>query len=183
MTIETSSPKNLGVLYGLINGGVAIVFTVILYLGGANTFVSPVAYVGMALPIVVCVIGGLQIRKQRGGSLEYGEALKVTFLILIIGSLIATVFQYILFNYIDVSFREALAQVTAEQAEKLMRRFGASEDKIDKAVEDTLNKNNYTIGRLLLGFVFGCIWWFIVALIVSAFIKRKRPPFENTFNQ
>jgi tetrahydromethanopterin S-methyltransferase subunit G len=82
-----------------------------------------------------------------------------------------------------VSFREALAQVTAEQAEKLMRRFGASDDDIDKAVETTLNKNNYTIGKLLMGFVLGCIWWFIVALIVSAIIKRKRPEFENTFNQ
>lgn len=183
MTVESSSSKNLGVLYGLINAGVAIVFTVILYLGGAKMFVSPVAYVGVVLPIVVCVIGALQIKKQRGGYLEFSEALKATFLILVIGSLIATLFQFILFNYIDVSFREAMAQVTAEQAEKLMRRFGAPEDDIDKAVEDTLNKNNYTIGRLLLGFVFGCIWWFIVALIVSAIVKRKRPQFENTFNQ
>jgi hypothetical protein len=183
MTVESSSPKNLGVLYGLINGGVAIVFTVILYLGGAKMFVSPLAWCGKILPIVVCVIGGLQVRKQRGGYLEFSEALKATFLILIIGSLIATVFQYILFNYIDVSFRQALAQVTAEQAEKLMRRFGAPEAQIDEAVEKTLNQNNYTIGRLLLGFVFGCIWWFIVALIVSAFIKRKRPVFENSFNQ
>jgi len=183
MTVESTSPKNLGVLYGLINAGVAIVFTVILYLGGAKMFVSPLAWCGKILPIVVCVIGGLQVRKQRGGYLEFSEALKTTFLILVIGSLLVTIFQYILLNYIDVSFREALAQVTAEQAEKLMHRFGASDAQIDEAVEKTLNKNNYTIGNLLLGFVFSCIGSFIVALIVSAFIKRKRPPFENTFNQ
>lgn len=183
MTIESSSKKNTGVLYGLINAGVAIVFTVILYLGGAKMFVSPFAYVGMVLPVAVCVIGGLQHRKQLGGYLEFSEALKVTFLILVIGSLIATVFQFILFNYIDVPFREALAQVTAEKAEQLMRRFGASEDQIDKAVQDTLNGNSYTLGKLFLGFAFGCIWWFIVALVVSAIIKRKKPPFENTFNQ
>ncbi|WP_205509802.1 DUF4199 domain-containing protein [Longitalea arenae] len=183
MTLASSSPRNLGVLYGLINGGVSIVFTVILYLGGAKLFVSPIAWVGTVLPIAISVIGGLQIRKLQGGYLEFSEALKATFTILVIGSLIATLFQYILFNYIDVSFREALAQVTAEQAEKLMRKLGAPEEKIDEAVEETLNKNNYTIGRLLLGFVFGCIGWFIVALIVSAIIKRKRPAFENTFNQ
>jgi hypothetical protein len=183
MTVETSSPKNLGVLYGLINAGVAIVFTVILYLGGAKMFVSPIAYTGVALPIAVCVIGGLQIRKQRGGYLEFSEAIKATFLILVIGSLIATLFQFVLFNYIDVPFRQALAQVTAEKAEQFMRKLGAPEDKIDQAVEETLSKNNYTIGRLLLGFVFSCIWWFIVALIVSAIIKRKRPPFDNSFKQ
>jgi hypothetical protein len=183
MTVETSSPKNLGVLYGLINAGVAIVFTVILYLGGAKMFVSPIAYLGVALPIVVCVIGALQIRKQRGGYLEFSEAIKATFLILVIGSLIATLFQFVLFNYIDVPFRQALAQVTAEKAEQFMRKLGAPEDKIDQAVEETLSKNNYTIGRLMLGFVFSCIWLFIVALIVSAIIKRKRPPFENSFKQ
>jgi hypothetical protein len=183
MTVESSSSKNLGVIYGLINGGVAIVFTVILYLGGAKMFVNPIAYLGTVLPIVVCVIGVLQIRKQHGGYLEFAEALKASFLILVIGSLLATLFHYILFNFIDVPFREALAQETAQKAEQLMRKFGAPEEKIDKAVEETLSKNNYTIGKLLLGFVFGCIWWFIVALIVSAIVKRKRPPFENSFNQ
>jgi amino acid transporter len=183
MTVESSSsPKNLGVLYGLINAGVAIVFTVILYLGGAKMFVSPVAYCGMILPIVVCVLGGLQLRKQQG-HLEFAQALKTTFLILVIGSLIATLFQFVLFNYIDVPFRQALAQETAQKAEQMMRRFGAPESEIEKAVEKTLDQNNYTIGRLLLGFVFGCIFWFIVALIVSAIIKRKPSPFENSFNQ
>ena len=183
MTVEsTSSSKNLGVLYGLINGGVAIAFTVMLYLGGAKMFVNPIAYCGFILPIVVCVIGGTQIRKQQG-YLEFAQALKVTFLILVIGSLIATIFQFILFNYIDVPFRQALAQETAQKAEQMMRRFGASESDIEKAVEKTLDQNNYTIGKLLLGFVFGCIFWFIVALIVSAIIKRKRSPIENSFNQ
>ena len=183
MAVETKSAKNTAVLYGFINGGVSILFTVLLYLGGAGTFVSPIAYLGMVLPIVVCVIGALQIRKQHGGVLEFKDALKATFLILVIGSLIATIFQYVLFNYIDVPFREALAQVTAEKAEQFMRKLGMPDSEIDKAVEKTLNQNTYTIGRLMLGFVFSCIGSFIIALIVSAIIKRKRPPFENSFNQ
>lgn len=183
MTIESSpTTKNLGLLYGLINGGVAIAFTVILYLGGASMFVSPIAYLGMVLPIVVCVLGGIHLRKQQG-YLEFAQALKVTFLILVIGSLIATIFQFVLFNYIDVPFRQALAQETAQKAEQWMRKFGAPESEIEKAVDKTMDQNNYTIGRLLMGFVFGCIFWFIVALIVSAIIKRKRSPFDNSFNQ
>jgi hypothetical protein len=82
-----------------------------------------------------------------------------------------------------VSFRQALAQESATKTEELMRKFGAPEEKIDQAVEETLNGNNYTIGRLFLAFALGSIFWFIVALIVSAIIKRKRPPFENSFNQ
>ncbi|MBO9205381.1 MULTISPECIES: DUF4199 domain-containing protein [Niastella] len=183
MTVESSSSKNLGLIYGFINGAVAIVFTVLLYLGGAKMFVSPIAYCGIVLPIVVCVLGLLQIKKQQGGYLEFGQALKTSFQIFVIGSLIASIFQFVLFNYIDVPFRQALAQETAQKAEQWMRNFGASESEIEKKVDETMDQNNYTVGRLLLGFVFGCIFWFIVSLIVSAIIKRKRPPFENSFNQ
>jgi hypothetical protein len=182
MTIE-SSKKNIGVLYGLLNAGAAIVFTVILYLGGAKMFVSPIAYVGVALPIVFCVLGALQQKKQQGGYLEFGEGIKVTFQILVIGSLIATLFQFALFNYIDVPFRQALAQESAGKAEQWMQKMGMPQEKIDEAVDDILNGNSYTLGKLFLGFAFGCIWWFIVALIVSAIVKKKRPPFENSFKQ
>jgi hypothetical protein len=144
---------------------------------------GPVAYLGWCFPIIICILGVMQQRKQLGGYLEFGEALKVAFLILVLGSLIATVFQYILFNYIDVPFRQALMQEAAAKAERLMGRLGMPQEQIDKATEDMLNGNSYTIGKLFLGFAFGCIWWFIVALVVSAIFKRKRPPFENSFNQ
>jgi len=183
MTLESSSSrKSTGLLYGLINGGAGIAFTVILYLGGAKMFVSPVAWLGILIPITVAVIGGLQYRKQSGGYLEFTEALKLTFMILVIGAFLATVFQHVLFNYIDTPFRQALNQASAEKVESMMRRMGASEEQIDKATEETLSTNNYTIARLLLVFAIGCIMWFIVALIISAIIKRKAEPFENSFN-
>jgi hypothetical protein len=183
MITEQPAQKNIGVLYGLINAGASIIFTVILYLGGVSLFLSALSYLGIAIPIVICVLGGLQQRKVQGGYLEFAEALKTTFMILVIGGFIATLFNYILLNYIDVPFRQALMQATAEKAERMMEKFGMPQDQIDKAVEDMLNGNNYTLGKQLLGFAFWCIGLFVVALIVSAIIKRKRPPFENSFNQ
>ena len=183
MTTTEAPKKNIGLLFGLINAGVSIVWTVILYLGGIKLFTSPLNYLGIVFPIVICVMGGLQQRKLQGGYLEFSEALKVTFLILVIGSLISTIFDYILLNYIDVPFREALMQDAAEKAERMLAKLGMPQEKIDEAMEQAMNKNNYTIGKQLLGFAFRCIGLFIVALIVSAIIKRKRPPFDNSFNQ
>lgn len=185
MTFEaTSTPKkNTAVMYGLINAGVSIAFTVMLYLMGASAFVGPVAYVGIALPIVVTVLGGLQYRKQQGGVLSFQEALKTTVLILIIGSAIATIFQFILFNYIDVAFRQALNQAAAEKAGYWMRKMGAPDEQVDKQMEQMMDANNYSIGKLLLGFAFGCIGSFIIAAIISAIIKKKPQPFQNSFQQ
>ena len=173
------SQKNVSILYGLLNTAVTIVFTMILYLSGANMFLNPIAYLSIVISSVICVLGGLQQRKHQGGYLSFSEALKVTLLILVIGSFITTAFQYVLLNYIDVPFREALAQVTAEKTEQMMREWGAPEESIHEVVVQTLNGNNYTIKRLLLAFALVCILWFIISLIVSLIIRKIKPLFEH----
>jgi hypothetical protein len=185
MTTDITTPprKNFGLLYGFINAGASIIWTVILYLGGLALFMSPLSYLGFIIPIVICVLGGLQQKKFQGGYLEFSEALKTTFMILVVGAFFATLFNFVLLNYIDVPFRQAMMQEAAAKAERMMEKFGMPQDQIDKAVEDMLNGNNYTLGKQFLGFAFWCIGLFVVALIVSAIIKKKRPPFENTFNQ
>lgn len=185
MLTTTSTPPRLpfGLLYGLINAGVSIIFTVILYLSGINAFISPVAYLSMIFPIAICVLGGLHRRRAQGGFLEFSEALKTTFAILVIGSAISTLFDYVLLNFVDPGFRDALTQAAAEKVEEMMGNFNVPQTEIDKAVEKTLSGESYKPGQLLLGFALRCIGLFLVALIVSAIIKKKRPPFENSFNQ
>jgi uncharacterized protein DUF4199 len=178
ITMEAKKP-NYGLTYGVILGLVMIIYTVILYLGGVKLFISPLAWVAWCIPIVVAVLGGLKQKKALGGYMSYGEALKTVFLICVIGSLISTIFSYVLFNIIDEPFRQALAQETAVIQEKMMRKFGASDALIEKSVADTLNGNSYTIGKIMLGYAFGLIFWFIVSLIIAAIIKKNKPEFQN----
>jgi hypothetical protein len=178
-----SSGKSVSLLYGLLYGGVSVVFTVILYLGGVKWFLNPVAYLGYVIPIAFAVLAASHQKKLQGGYIEFSEALKTIFQVLVTGSLISVVFDWVLFNYIDVPFRQALMQESAVKIEKMLEKLKMPQDQIDKAVDDMLNSNNYTIGKLLLGFAFRCIGLFILALIVAAIMKKKRPVFENTFNQ
>lgn len=170
--------KNVGLSYGAIYGGASILFTLVLYILGASTFVSPIAYIGFVFPFVFAVLGGLQQKKLHGGYLEFSEALKVTFLILVIGSFLQTLFMSILLNYIDVPFREALNQEAAAMAEKMMRKFGAPESQIEASMDKMMSENNYSLGKQSVSFAFGCIFWFLMALIISAIIKKKKPEFE-----
>ena len=172
--------KNQGLAFGLIYGGVSVVFSMLLYIFGASTFVSPVAYIGFLFPIVFATLGGVQQKKYQGGYLEFNEALKTTFLVLVIGSLIQTLFMFILLNYIDVPFREALNQEAADMSEKMMRKFGAPESQIEQARDKMMSENNYSFGKQSISFAFGCIFWFLVALIISAIIKKKKPEFDIT---
>lgn len=174
-----NNKTNVGVMYGLVNGVISCLFLLILYLAGVKWFIHPVAYLAYAIPIVIAVLAGIKQRKINGGYIEFGHALKTVFLVFVLGSLITTVFTYVLFNIIDIPFREAMMQEAAIATEKLMEKFGAPQDTIDKTVEDMLSGNSYSIGKILLSFAFGCIVAFIISLIIAAIIKRRRPEFNN----
>lgn len=170
--------KKIGLNYGIILGGISIIYSLCLYLFGAKAFVSPAAYIAILFPIVLAVLGGRQQKKLQGGYLEFSEALKTTFTILVLGALMSTAFMVILLNYIDHSFGEALNQETAMKTEEFMRKFGAPEADIEKASEKIMNENNYSLAKQSVSFAFGCIFWFLLALIISAIIKKKKPEFE-----
>ena len=67
--------------------------------------------------------------------------------------------------------------------EEMLRRFGASEDDIEKAIAQGSSSDSYALKNIFLGYGVMCIVYFIVALIISAIIKRRPNNFENTFNQ
>ena len=78
--METSRRNtNVGLTYGLIAGLVITLATLIQYLGGIKSYMSPVGFLSYVLLIVVAVLAGNRQKKLNGGYLEFSEALKITF--------------------------------------------------------------------------------------------------------
>ena len=169
----------VGFTYGLISGLASVIFSLLLYLGGVKWFVNPIAYAWVLVPIAIAVLAGLKQKKLGEGYLDFAAALKVVFTTFVIGTVISTLFSYVLFNYIDVPFREALTQETAEKAQQMMQKFGANQEQIDKATEDMMKGNNYSFSKQMLGAAFFCIFWFVISLIIAAIIKKKKPEFPT----
>ncbi|RYY24449.1 MAG: DUF4199 domain-containing protein [Chitinophagaceae bacterium] len=170
---------NTALTYGLIGGIITIVYMLLLYIGGLEVYTGILAFGGYLIPIVTAVLGGIKEKKLQGGYLSFKAALKTVFLIFIIISLLSSIFNHLLLNVIDVPFREALMQDAGVKMEKMMTKLGAPQDTIDKALNDLNNPDNYSFGKIMLGFLWGAIVWFIVSLIIAAIIKKKRPEFEN----
>lgn len=178
-----SSGKISTLLYGVLYGVASIVLTVIMYLGGVEIWMSKISYLGIALPVGFAFLTAAQLKKQQGGYLEFADSLKTVFKVMVIGLFLSMVFDYILLNYLDVAFNQALMQATTQEMEKEMIRNKMSQEKIDEFLENMGKVNQYSLALHGLTFAIRCILHFIVALIVSAIMKHKRPVFENTFNQ
>jgi hypothetical protein len=181
------SPENNGtstaLTYGLIAGIALCIFNLLLYLGGVKYFLSPVSMVGYLVITTIAVLAGLRQKKMNGGLLSTSEALKVVFMVFALGFLLQTFFNFILLNYIDVPFREALAQASAEKAAEYLKKWGMSESQIDDAIKNATDPKNYSLGNQFLGYSVMCIVSFIISIIIALIIRKKRPPFENSFNQ
>lgn len=176
-TVKKSS--NIGLLYGLIAGLLVCVIVLIQYLGGIETYFSPIQFLAYLVLIVMAVLAGQKEKKLNGGYLEFKEALKVTFAVFASALLLQTLFTYVLFNFIDPSFKEAVAQEIMNRTEDFLRKFGAGDSKIDEALENERSKDPFAFGRVMLGYGFSCIVAFIVCLIISAIIKKSKPAFPN----
>lgn len=161
------------VQYGLLSALLGIVMFLVLYLGGTKMFTSPVAYLGYVIPIVFAVLACLKQKKNQGGYLKFGEALKTAFGVFVITSLASTLFSYVLMNFIDTEFAVAMKEYSMEMTEKMMKRFGASQDQIEKAVQQASEKDQFSIGSMMLGFAIGCFIWFIISLIISLIVRKE----------
>ncbi|HSB91937.1 MAG TPA: DUF4199 domain-containing protein, partial [Flavitalea sp.] len=139
------------------------------------------AWFNYIILIFIAVMAGLAKKKANDGYLPFPEALKTVFGTMILAMFIQMIFNYVLFNFIDVPFSEAIKQASIDKGEQMLKRFNAPQDDIDKYLDKMAKDNPNSIGNLVMGFAIFAIVAFLISLIISAIIKRNKPEFENTF--
>ena len=164
-----------GLIYGLFfivtNTIYQFVAPKMIFTGTLTTILS------FAVPIFCMVMAGREIKAMQEGFLSFGEALKNTFLVWAIGSLLSLLHQYFQVNFIDPSLIEVQKEVVAETGQWMADMFGMNEEMQDEMTEqleaaaDELD--NQTFGQAILGWLGGCILGLIISLIVSAIIKKS----------
>jgi hypothetical protein len=171
---------NTGLSYGLIAGLIVVLITLSLYLGGIDMYMSPAAFITYLVMITFAVVAALKKRKMNGGYLSFQEALKITFTVFAVALLLQTVFVYILFNFIDVSFKEAMMQASMDKTEQMLRKFGLPDSEIEKATDPKKAMDQFGLAGVFLGYAMTCIVAFIFSLLISIIVKKNKPEFPNS---
>lgn len=167
---------NPAIKFGLLYGLVSLLFTLIIYLVSPKLMFSfsVMMLIGLAIMIFFMVAAGREEKANNEGYMSYAEALKTTFIVFLIGSFISTVFQYVLFTYIDPSLVDLLRDTSIETAQSVAKLFGADENALEQVREQAMEQEySMTISKSLFNWVTGLIFGLIIALIVSIFIKKK----------
>ena len=166
--------QNIARTYGLIAGACLIVLTLVLYLGGVETYLGGLARLGYAILIGLAAWAAVAQKKANGGYLEFMDALKACFTVFVIGLASQTFFTWLLLNVLDTHFRDVLNPVVLQRTADAYRKLGLTDDQLAKAMDVERGKNQFTLGSMSLGLAFTCIVHFIIALLLAALIKKKK---------
>ncbi len=172
---------NNGIQIGVTNGIIIGFLLVILYLGlymfKPDMFFNSWIAMGFFVVILLFMVkAALENRKGLGGYASFKQTLQPAFVTFLVAQLISTIFNYVLYNYIDPSLVEALKQYTVDFTRNMFEGM-MSEAELEQQIE-TVKQQDYTVtfGSSLLGFLWMSVVGFVLAAIVAAFTRKKAPP-------
>jgi hypothetical protein len=173
-------PIPLALLYAGIATLGMIVVTLGTYKAGPVSFLKLTVDWMYLIPLACGVIAALVRRKRQGGYLEFRNALRIIFGILVLAVALQGVFTWLLVNVIDPHFGEALRPVWLANTEAAYRRFGMPDDEVRRNIDSLKNTNPFSLGSIMLGLARVYIVGFLITLILAAIVKRKKPVERQT---
>jgi len=170
--MENQQPKTgkFALNYGLLLGGISVVFAFILYTmdlhyqGG-----MPMLFIGLAIMLGVIIFGLSQFKKANGGFMTFGQGLKIGVGICLIGGIISMIFQLILANVIDPEMLNKQLEIAKVQ----MQERGMTPAQIEAQIS-TSRKFSTPVFQIALGLIFSIFSGFILSLI-PALVMKKAP--------
>jgi len=165
--------KKNGITFGIILGLFSVLFTTAIYATDLQLFTSWwIGIAGMAISIIIGVVLVKKTKKELG-TMTFKEGFTVYFIAAAIGSLISTVYYYVLFNLIDPQAKETVKEITLKYTSEMMVKFGAPASAVNEAMQKAAETDNYSIGSLSMGYAIGLIVSAIFGLILAAIFKSK----------
>lgn len=166
------TPGKHAVTYGVILGVILVLISLIMYVTGmALEGVQWPMYLYYLIFPITLILAIKSYKKENGGFLSLGEALKVGVAAAVISGIIFLIYN-LLFNYvIEPTWAEQVSEATREQ---LLQQGNMTEEQVNQTMEFMSWGSNPLIGGALwlaMSAFFGLIY----SLIAGAIMKQNRP--------
>jgi hypothetical protein len=174
-----TAPKKMStmILYGGIASLAMILFTVGTWFGGPRVFMS-VGFFRYLIPVIFAVVAAL-VERNRLGYLDFRAALRICFGIIVVAFAVEGIFTWILFHVIDPAFDQTLRPLALANAEWWYRHFGMPEDQIRANIDAAKEIDPFGPGAIAFGLAKTYVFFFLVAVLLAAVLKRKKTVVEK----
>ncbi|QQS28756.1 MAG: DUF4199 domain-containing protein [Sphingobacteriales bacterium] len=169
--------ENIGVKYGMYLGlGFVLLFGVLYAVNPVYMYNTWLGLSIFPIIIVVMVLAARQTKKDLGGYATFTQLVSPAFAVMVFAQLFSSLFNYILYNFIDPTLTDTLRNFTIESTYNMLNMFGTPEEEIEKAITKVEEQDySVTLSSTFMGFAMFAIFGFVVASII-ALIMRKNPP-------
>ena len=169
--MEENQPKTgkFALQYGLLLGGVGIVFALMLYSldmhyqGGIMVMV-----VSILISLAAIVIGLLQFRKANNGLMTFGQGLKLGVGICLIGGIIGILFNQVMANVIDP---DMISKAMDYQKAQLLETTKMTPAQVDERMEMGKQFSTPTM-QMVFGLLYVVVSGFLFSLIPALVLKK-----------
>ena len=169
--MEENQPKTgkFALQYGLLLGGVGIVFALMLYSldmhyqGGIMVMV-----VSILITLAAIVIGLLQFRKANNGLMTFGQGLKLGVGICLIVGIIGILFNQVMANVIDP---EMINKAMDYQKAQLLETTKMTPSQVDERMEMGKKFSTPTM-QIAFGLLYVVVSGFLFSLIPALVLKK-----------
>lgn len=159
---------------GTLLGVVLVIYSLIMYFldQTGNKYVSWLSVILMIAGIVYLQI---QYRdKELKGNMSYGKAFGFAVLMVLVASVITSIFTYLLFSVIDPGLIDKILAMSEEQ----LTKRGMNADQIELAMKMSRKMMSPPI-MAVFGLIGNMFWGTIISLITSAITKKEPSPFAE----
>lgn len=173
METQTAKASKSILTYGVIFGIISVLLGVVMYV--TNSYLDPhwsFAIIGFFIFIIIIPMGIKAFKKENGGFLSVGEAIKVGVGIALIAGIITALWSLLLSNVLVPDYYEQMADV--QRAKMLEYAPNMSESQLDAAMETNSMFSSPWI-TVALTLVMNMFFGLLVALVAGLVMKEKRP--------
>jgi hypothetical protein len=166
--------KKNGITYGVIIGIASALVTATIYAVDLKLFTSWwVGILGIIVSLTLSIMLLAKTKKEINGVFSFKDAFTTYFIAAVIGILISTAFNILLFNVIDPEAKETLNELVMKYTVEMLQKFGTPASAINETIENMKTNNPYSTLELLKGSAFSIVISSIFGLIFAAFFKSK----------
>ncbi len=169
--MEENQPQTgkFALTYGLILGGIGVIFAFMLYTLDMH-YQQNMAVLGVSVVLTLAgiIVGLIQFRKANGGVMSFGQGLKVGVGICLIAGIIGLLFNQLMMNVIDP---DMMTKAVEYQKEQLLQSSKLTPDQIDAQIE-AQQKFMTPSMQIVFGLLYVIISGFILSLIPALVLKK-----------